>query len=49
MPPFLLAWMHARYLMPYVFRGGLDDGLLAVTEGILRSTINLAKMVQSAT
>ncbi|EFJ51007.1 hypothetical protein VOLCADRAFT_116575 [Volvox carteri f. nagariensis] len=37
-----------KYLMPYVFRGGAD-GLLAITEGILRSTINLARMVQSAT
>ncbi|GLC44131.1 hypothetical protein PLESTM_001559300 [Pleodorina starrii] len=36
-----------RYLMPYVFRGGVDDGLLAITEGILRSSINLARMVQS--
>ncbi|KAG2451429.1 hypothetical protein HYH02_004028 [Chlamydomonas schloesseri] len=35
-----------KYLMPYVWGGGLDDGLLRITEGLLDQSIKIAKSMR---
>ncbi|PNW74990.1 hypothetical protein CHLRE_12g501351v5 [Chlamydomonas reinhardtii] len=35
-----------KYLIPYVWGGGLDDGLLGITENLLDQTIRIAKSMQ---
>ncbi|KAG2445773.1 hypothetical protein HXX76_000377 [Chlamydomonas incerta] len=35
-----------KYLMPYVWGGGLDDGLLGITEQLMNVTIRIARSMQ---
>lgn len=43
-PPLTTSFL--RYLIPYVWGGGLDDGLLGITENLLDQTIRIAKSMQ---